>query len=41
MVFFLLGGMAHFHIPLALGSTFPFNITVGMPVYLELIMRTP
>ncbi len=29
------------YIPMALGVTFPFNITVGMPVYLALIMRTP
>ncbi|MBK6755790.1 MAG: sodium-dependent bicarbonate transport family permease [Flavobacteriales bacterium] len=28
-------------IPMALGLTFPFTITVGMPVYLALIMRTP
>jgi len=28
------------YIPMALGVTFPFNITVGMPVYLALIMRT-
>ncbi|MBK6542404.1 MAG: sodium-dependent bicarbonate transport family permease [Flavobacteriales bacterium] len=27
-------------IPMALGLTFPFTITVGMPVYLALIMRT-
>jgi hypothetical protein len=29
------------YIPMALGVTFPFNITVGMPVYLTLITRTP
>lgn len=28
------------YIPMALGVTFPFNITVGMPLFLAVIMRT-
>jgi uncharacterized protein len=27
------------YIPMALGVTFPFNITVGMPLYLFLIQK--
>jgi hypothetical protein len=26
------------YIPMALGMTFPFNITIGMPLYLSIIL---
>ncbi|MFN9799389.1 MAG: sodium-dependent bicarbonate transport family permease, partial [Bacteroidota bacterium] len=28
------------YIPMALGVTFPFNITVGMPLYYEIVLHT-
>jgi len=28
------------YLPMALGITFPFNITLGMPLYMALIMAT-
>ena len=29
------------YLPMALALTFPFNITLGMPIYLQIIQATP